>query len=67
MAVQRLLRFAACEYREVSDAIKQATVAAPSRSSVLVLHGMPSAWHAVRQRRWFGQRGASNGMLGIAW
>jgi len=34
MAVQRLFRFAACEHREVIDAIKRATAAALPRPSV---------------------------------
>ena len=60
MAVQRLLRFAACEHREVIDAIKQATAVALPRPSVVVLHGhaidtacskaVPLIWSAVTLR-----------------
>lgn len=46
MAVQKLLRFAACEYREVIDAIKLGNVAALSQPNGLVLH-----WHAIDSAR----------------
>lgn len=42
MALQRLLRFAACEHREVIYAIKQAAAAALPRPSALVLQ-----WHSI--------------------
>lgn len=49
MAVQMLLRFAACEHREVIAAIKRVTAAAPPRPSVEYYMGMPSTQHAVRR------------------
>jgi len=42
MAIQRLLRFAACEHREVIDANKRATAVALPLPSVLALQ-----WHAI--------------------
>jgi len=47
MAMQQLLRFAACEHREVIDEIKQAMTAAPFRQNVSALNRMPSMRHAV--------------------
>lgn len=56
MAVQRLLRFAACEHREVIDAIKRATAVALPRPSVVVLQRHAIGAACGETARWSGQR-----------
>jgi hypothetical protein len=64
---QWLRRFAACEHREVIDAVKRAMAAALLWPSALVIHGMPLMRHVGRRCRWSSQQCASKECGRTAW